>query len=86
MIRQASRASEHAVPFSPPGGPTPRRASPLAARIAARGAALAAAAGLALGLATGHGEARAQQAKKPDLAKGQQIASQVCAACHGADA
>jgi cytochrome c553 len=85
MIRQASRASEHAVPFSPPGGPTPRRASPLAARIAARGAALAAAAGLALGLATGHGEARAQQAKKPDLAKGQQIASQVCAACHGAD-
>jgi len=29
--------------------------------------------------------ARAQAATKPDAAKGQQIASQVCAACHAAD-
>ena len=36
-------------------------------------------------LATMAGGAAAQEAKKVDLAKGQQIASQVCAACHGAD-
>ena len=29
--------------------------------------------------------ARAQAAAKPDAAKGQQIATQVCAACHAAD-
>ena len=40
-------------------------------------------AAVALGL--GAGAAHAQAAKKVDLAKGQQIASQVCAACHGAD-
>lgn len=31
------------------------------------------------------GSLHAQEARKPDLARGQQIASQVCAACHGAD-
>ncbi len=80
MIRPAAPASEHAVPFSPPSGSTPRRG----ARPAGRGArlvAVAAAAAAALGL----GSAHAQDAKKIDLAKGQQIASQVCAACHGAD-
>ena len=44
------------------------------------------AAGLAaVALAFGVGTASAQPAKKVDLAKGQQIASQLCAACHGAD-
>lgn len=36
-------------------------------------------------LVFGAGAAQAQDARKPDLARGQQIASQVCAACHGAD-
>jgi cbb3-type cytochrome c oxidase subunit III len=39
------------------------------------------AAGL-MGLA---GQSRAAEAAKPDLNRGQQIATQVCAACHGAD-
>jgi len=30
-------------------------------------------------------QAAAQEAAKPDLAKGEQLAKQVCAACHGAD-
>ncbi len=50
----------------------------------------AAAAALALALAgpaAAQGEAQggAKAPAKPDVAKGQQIASQVCAACHGAD-
>jgi cbb3-type cytochrome c oxidase subunit III len=73
MIRQATSASEHAVPFSPPSGPTPRRGARLAAPIAAAA------------LLSVLGAAHAQDAKKIDVAKGQQIASQVCAACHGAD-
>jgi cbb3-type cytochrome c oxidase subunit III len=73
MIRQATSASEHAVPFSPPSGPTPRRGARLAAPIAASA------------LLSVLGAAHAQDARKIDLAKGQQIASQVCAACHGAD-
>ena len=36
-------------------------------------------------LGFGLGAVQAQPAKKVDVAKGQQIASQVCAACHGAD-
>ncbi len=36
-------------------------------------------------LTVGAGALHAQEARKPDLARGQQIASQVCAACHGAD-
>jgi cytochrome c553 len=50
-------------------------------RLPSRPAPLLAAALLAFGL----GAAQAQPAKKADVAKGQQIASQVCAACHGAD-
>lgn len=50
--------------------------------MARAGSVLAVAAALALSCTV----ARAQApAKKPDLAKGQQVASQVCAACHGAD-
>ena len=80
MIRPAVHASEQAVPFRPTsvandarGRAGPRRGTRLAAVAAA------------LVLAGGVGAAHAQQTKKPDLAKGQQIASQVCAACHGAD-
>lgn len=40
---------------------------------------------LAVSLVLVAGSASAQVAAKPDLAKGQQIASQVCAACHAAD-
>jgi cbb3-type cytochrome c oxidase subunit III len=42
---------------------------------------VAVAAGL-MGLA---GQSKAAEAAKPDLNRGQQIATQVCAACHGAD-
>ena len=80
MMRPAAHASEQAVPFSPTsvGSDATGRAGPR------RGTRLAAVAA-ALVLAGGIGAANAQQTKKPDLAKGQQIASQVCAACHGAD-
>ena len=43
---------------------------------------------LAAALATGllwAGQGAAQDAAKPDLAKGEQLAKQVCAACHAAD-
>lgn len=40
---------------------------------------------LAVSLMAAAGCASAQGPAKPDLAKGQQIASQVCAACHAAD-
>ncbi|MGQ0509939.1 MAG: c-type cytochrome [Betaproteobacteria bacterium] len=40
---------------------------------------------LAVSLISVAGSAWAQGPAKPDLAKGQQIASQVCAACHAAD-
>lgn len=40
---------------------------------------------LAVSLMAAAGGARAQGPAKPDLAKGQQIAAQVCAACHAAD-
>ena len=43
---------------------------------------IAIAAGVALSAA---GDAHAQSAGKPDLKKGAEIASQVCAGCHGAD-
>lgn len=42
-------------------------------------------AGLAVGLIVLTGSARAQAPAKVDLAKGQQKAAEVCAACHGAD-
>ena len=74
MIRPASSASEQAVSFSQPvARPAPRAARAVAA--------LAATVLLAV-----CGAVQAQDAaKKVDLAKGQQIASQACAACHGAD-
>ncbi len=72
MIRPASSSSEQAVAFRQPV------ARPRAARAVA---ALAATVLLAV-----CGAVQAQGApKKVDLAKGQQIASQACAACHGAD-
>jgi cytochrome c553 len=78
MIRPASSSSEQAVAFRQPvARPAPRAARGLAA--------LAATVLLAV-----CGAVQAQEApKKVDLAdriaKGQQIASQACAACHGAD-
>lgn len=69
MIRPVAPAREQAVPFSQPGALARRFAHALAATA------------LAFGVGTVH----AQQANKIDVAKGQQIASQVCAACHGAD-
>jgi len=69
MIRPDAPAREHAATFRPPSGSAPRLRAVLAVTV----------------LAFGAGAAHAQQAKKPDLAKGQQIASQACAACHGAD-
>jgi cbb3-type cytochrome c oxidase subunit III len=44
----------------------------------------AVAATLVLGVGVGHAQ-QPGAAKKVDVAKGQQVASQVCAACHGAD-
>ncbi|MFZ4758590.1 MAG: c-type cytochrome [Burkholderiaceae bacterium] len=74
MIRPASLASEQAVPSRPKAA----RAPISKARF---DAALAFAALLFAGVAS----AQAPAPKKVDLARGQQIASQACAACHGAD-
>ena len=41
--------------------------------------------GLVAGLSSWTGSANAADAPKPDLNRGQQIATQVCASCHGAD-
>ena len=50
-----------------------------------RGWLLAAVAGSALALAANQGIAQSGAPAKPDLARAQQIAGQVCAACHGAE-
>lgn len=50
-----------------------------------RGWLLAAVAGSALALAANQGIAQTVAPAKPDLARAQQIAAQVCAACHGAE-
>jgi cytochrome c553 len=73
MIRPADFLREPAVSPRLPG---PRLPGDRAARIAAIAFVL---------LAPIAGGAWAQEMKKPDLAKGQQIAAQACAACHGAD-
>jgi len=79
MIRPASSASEHAVTFGQQGD----GAAAAGARVRAFQAVAALVVAVLLGIG---GTAEAQGApKKVDLAKGQQIASQACAACHGAD-
>jgi cbb3-type cytochrome c oxidase subunit III len=79
MIRPASSASEHAVTFGQQGD----GAAAAGARVRAFQAVAALVVAVLLGIG---GTAQAQGApKKVDLAKGQQIASQACAACHGAD-
>ncbi|MEP7084849.1 MAG: c-type cytochrome [Betaproteobacteria bacterium] len=50
-----------------------------------RGWLLATVAGCALALAANQGIAQTAAPAKPDLARAQQIAGQVCAACHGAE-
>jgi len=77
MIRPASSALEQAVPIGQPG----EERTGSARRVAGAVMTFAVAALLVFA-----GAAHAQNApKKVDLAKGQQIASQACAACHGAD-
>ena len=77
MTRLARTASEHAVHGKPSAGQR-RWAGPLV--VAARWAA-----SLGASLLLAGGALAAEPARKVDASKGQQIAGQVCAACHGAD-
>jgi cytochrome c553 len=77
MTRLARTASEHAVHGKPSAGQR-RWAGPLVG--AARWAA-----SLGASLLLAGGALAAEPARKVDASKGQQIAGQVCAACHGAD-
>jgi cbb3-type cytochrome c oxidase subunit III len=74
MIRPAALASEQAVPSRPKAARAPFSKARFDAALAC--AAL---------LFAGAVSAQAPAPKKVDLARGQQVASQVCAACHAAD-
>jgi cbb3-type cytochrome c oxidase subunit III len=77
MIRLARPASVQAVHGKPSEGQR--------GRLGPLGGAARWAASIAASLLVAGGALAAEPAKKVDLAKGQQIAGQVCAACHGAD-